>query len=132
MAQDASNEGFNELEGNLTADEHLGNLTGKTNTYNDGKLTGVTPSFRGVEPIAPVTINGHTYQSLGQERQAFADMPGSLSSPQQDAARLSSTFRDILLGPGRDGQFPTTRQGIKVGDLSAAQKKLILNTINIR
>lgn len=165
MAQDIPNEGFNELEGNLAADEYLGNLTGKTgtfnagnyylaflgtpnttglwelqfgghhfavaNTYNGGKLTGVTPSFRGVEPIVPVTINGHTYQSLGQERQAFADMLGSLTSSQQDAARLSSTFRDVLLGPGRDGQFPATKQGINVGDLSAAQKKLVLNAIKL-
>lgn len=165
MAQNVPNEGYDELEGNLAADEYLGTLTGKTNlfnagnyymaflgtptvtglwelqfgghhfavanTYNGGKLTGVTPSFRGVEPIAPVTINGHTHQSLEQERQAFATMLGSLSNNEQTTAKLTSTFRDVLLGPDRDGQFPTTRQGMKVGDLNAAQKKLVLNAIKL-
>ena len=165
MAQNVPNEGYDELEGNLAADEYVGTLTGKTNlfnagnyylaflgmpsttglwelqfgghhfavanTYNGGKLTSVTPSFRGVEPIAPVTINGHTHQSLEQERQAFATLLGSLNSNEQAVAKLSATFRDILLGPDRDGQFPTTRQGIKAGDLSAAQKKLVLNAIKL-
>ena len=165
MAQNVPNEGFNEFEGNLAADEYLGKLTGKTetfnagnyflaflgtpsttdlwelqfgghhfafaNTYNGGKLTGLTPSFRGVEPIAPVTINGHTYQSLGQEREAFAALLGSLNSNEQATARLSVSFRDVLLGPGRDGQFPNEKLGIKVGSLSAAQKKLVLNAIKL-
>lgn len=99
------------------------------NTYNGGKLAGVTPSFRGVEPMAPVTANGHTYQPMAQEQQAFADLLSSLNSSEQAIAKLSATFRDVLLGPDRDGQFPTTKQGLKVGDLSAPQKKLVLNAI---
>ena len=165
MTQGVPNEGFDELEGNLAADEYLGKRIGKTetfnsgnyylaylgtpslsglwelqfgghhfavaNTYKDGKLPGVTPSFRGVEPIAPVTVNGQTHQSMEQERAAFAEMLSSLSKPQQDAARLSATFRDVLLGPGQDGQFPTAKQGLKVGELTAAQKKLVLKAINL-
>ena len=165
MTQNVPNEGFDELEGNLAADEYLGNLIGKTstfnsgnyylaflgtpstsglwelqfgghhfavaNTYNSGKAIGFTPSFRGVEPIAPVTVNGRTYQPAEQERQAFATLLGSLSSSEQATAKLSATFRDVLLGPGADGQFPNTRQGLKVGDLSAAQKKLVLNAIKL-
>lgn len=165
MAQNVPNEGFDELEGNLAADDYLGNLIGKTrtfnsgnyylaflgtpsstglwelqfgghhfavaNTYNGGKAIGFTPSFRGVEPIAPVTMNGRTYQPAEQERQAFADMLGSLSSNEQATARLSDTFRDVLLGPGADGQFPATKQGIKVGNLSAAQKKRVFNAIKL-
>ena len=165
MAQGVPNEGFDELEGNLAADEYLGERIGKTETFNDGnyylaylgtpnlsglwelqfgghhfavantykngKLTGVTPSFRGVEPIAPVTVNGQTHQSMEQERAAFAQMLGSLTKPQQDAARLSATFRDVLLGPGQDGQFPATKQGLNVGELTAAQKKLVLKAIGL-
>ncbi|GAB4038415.1 DUF3500 domain-containing protein [Spirosoma gilvum] len=163
MAQDIPNEGFNELEGNLAADEYLGNLIGKTstfnagnyylaflgtpsttglwelqfgghhfafaNTYSGGKPTGLTPSFRGVEPIAPVTINGHTYQPMEQERQAFADLLSGLSSSQQATAKLSGMFRDILLGPDRDGQFPATKQGLKVSELNTTQKKRVLAAI---
>ncbi|WP_232074268.1 DUF3500 domain-containing protein [Spirosoma aureum] len=165
MAQNVPNEGFDELEGNLAADDYLGTTTGKTgtfssgnyflaflgtpslsglwelqfgghhyafaNTYNGGKAIGVTPSFRGVEPIASVTINSHTYQPIEQERQAFADMLGSLNSNEQATARLSATFRDVLLGPGADGQFPATKQGLKVGELSAAKQKLVLNAIKL-
>jgi len=165
MAQNVPNEGFDELEGNLAADEYLGKRIGKTNTFNSGnyylaylgapsltglwelqfgghhfavantyksgKLIGVTPSFRGVEPIAPVTVNGRTHQSMEQERAAFAEMLGSLTKPQQDAARLSATFGDVLLGPGQDGGFPTTKLGLKVGELTDIQKKLVLKAINL-
>ena len=101
------------------------------NTYNGGQLAGVTPSFRGVEPMAPVTVNGHTYQSMGQEQQAFAGLIGSLTTSQQETAKLSATFRDILLGPGNDGQFPATKQGVRVSSLTADQKKRVLHAISL-
>ena len=101
------------------------------NTYNGGMLTGVTPSFRGVEPVTAVTLNGKTYQPLEQERQAFATMLAGLSTAEQTTARLSTSFSDVLLGPGKDGQFPTTKRGLKVGNLSAAQKDRVLNAIKL-
>ena len=101
------------------------------NTYNAGKITGVTPSFRGVEPMSAVTINGLTYQPVEQERQAFSQLLTGLSNREQTKARLSTTFRDILLGPGRDGQFPATKQGLRVGDLSAAKQALVLTAIKL-
>jgi len=164
LVQNVTNEGYDELEGGLAADDYLAANGGGTtygasnyylaflgtpsttglwelqfgghhyafaNTYNSGKITGVTPSFRGVEPMAAVTANGRTYQPVEQERQAFADVLASLSSSQQATAKTSSTFTDLLLGPGKDGQFPTTKQGIKAGDLSAAQKALVLNAIKL-
>lgn len=163
MAQNVPNEGFDELEGNLAADDYLGQYTGKTstfssgnyflaflgtpsptglwelqfgghhfafaNTYKRGNVIGVTPSFRGVEPIAPVTTNGRTYQPLEQERQAFATLLAGLSSTEQATAKLPASFRDVLLGPGRDGQFPATKQGLRVGALSKAKQTLVLDAI---
>ena len=41
-------------------------------------------------------------------------------------AKLSESFRDVLLGPNKDGDFPETKEGIKVSELSAKQKKLVL------
>lgn len=164
LAQGVTNEGYDEMEGNLAADDYLGaNGGGSTygyanyylaflgtpsttglwelqfgghhytmaNTYNGGKITGVTPSFRAVEPMAAVTASGRTYQPVEQERQAFADMLTGLSSSEQTTAKLSSTFTDILLGPGQDGKFPTTKQGLRVGDLSATKKALVLNAIKL-
>nr|WP_232064985.1 DUF3500 domain-containing protein [Rhodocytophaga rosea] len=92
------------------------------NTYNSGSIAGVTPSFRAVEPMAAVTANSRTYQPMEGERQAFAAMLGGLSSSEKSTAKLSSSFNDVLLGPGKDAQFPTTKQGIRVGDLSADKK----------
>ena len=157
------NEGYDELEGNLAADNYLGtathqagtfgagnyylallgtpSLTGRwelqygghhfalANTYQGGKTAGVTPDFRGAEPMTPVTEQGHTYQPLEQERAAFAALLGSLSAAEQAKARLSTTFRDVLLGPGQDGQFPATRQGVRLGSLSTAQQQLALQAL---
>ncbi|MEZ0485614.1 DUF3500 domain-containing protein [Fibrella aquatica] len=164
LTQNVANEGLDELEGGLVADDYLGANGGGTtysrgnfhlaflgtpsttglwelqfgghhytfaNTYNAGKLTGTTPSFRAIEPMAAVTANGKTYQPMEQERVAFANLLSGLSAAEQTTAKLTSTFTDILLGPGKDGQFPSTRVGLKVGDLSAAKKTLVLNAIQL-
>ncbi|MGI4737367.1 MAG: DUF3500 domain-containing protein [Janthinobacterium lividum] len=157
------NEGYDELEGNLAADNYLGTATHQTetfgagnyylallgtpsmtgrwelqygghhfafaNTYQGGKTAGVTPDFRGAEPNTPVTNHGHTYQPLEQERAAFAALLGHLSAAEQGKARLTTTFRDVLLGPGQDGQFPATRQGVRLSELSAAQRQLALQAL---
>jgi hypothetical protein len=99
------------------------------NTYQGGKTTGVTPDFRGAEPNTPVTAHGRTYQPLEQERAAFGAPLGSLSTAEQAKARLTTTFRDVLLGPGQDGQFPSARQGVRLGELSATQRQLALQAI---
>ena len=101
------------------------------NTYNGGKATGLTPSFRGVEPLAAFTVNGQTYQPMGQERQTFADLLAGLSTTELATAKLTTSFSDILLGPGKDAQFPTTKVGLKVGDLTAAKQALVLNAIKL-
>ena len=164
MASGTPNEGYDELEGELAADDYLGangggggynagqyylaflgtpSTTGLwelqfgghhyavANTYNGGKITGVTPSFRAIEPMAPVTANNHTYQPMEEERQAFATMLSQLSPAEQQTAQLLNTFRDVLLGPRRDGQFPTNRQGVKAGDLNAVKRALVLNAIKL-
>lgn len=61
---------------------------------------------------------------MEQERTAFA----ALSSTKQVAARLSSTFKHLLLCP--EAQFPATRAGIRAGTLSTAKQTLLLNTIH--
>ncbi len=159
-----TNEGYDEMLGNLVADDYLNTAGGGStygagnfyvaflgtpsttglwelqfgghhytfaNTYNGGKVTGVTPSFRAVEPSTAVTANNRSYQPIEQERQAFADMLAGLSSSEQATAKLSSTFSDVLLGPGKDAQFPATRLGMRVGDLSADTKARVLDIIRL-
>ncbi|MBS1681041.1 MAG: DUF3500 domain-containing protein [Bacteroidetes bacterium] len=100
------------------------------NTYDKGKLIGATPSFRGVEPIAPVHNNGHVYQPLAQEREAFADIINLLNSEEKKAAKISSPD-DILLGPGEDDSFPTTKQGIRIGNLNKDEIEKIILAIGL-
>ncbi len=157
-----TNEGFDELEQLLNADDNLalknssdygagmyylaflgtpsasgmfeiqygGHHVAFANTYKDGILVGATPSFRGVEPFGKFEQNGRTNQPLEQEQGALSAMLAGLTTDQQTTAKLTDTYRDILTGPNRDTQFPATPSGIKVSNLSAAQKKLVIAAIN--
>jgi hypothetical protein len=95
-------------------------------TYKDGKVTGSTPFFIGVEPTSFTDDAGTTYQPLSAQRDGMLNLVGSLTEAQQAEAKLSESFGDVLLGPGQDGAFPTTKEGIKVSELSPKQKKLVL------
>jgi hypothetical protein len=99
------------------------------NTYGNGKIIGVTPAFRSAEPSGTFTQAGVTYQPILQEKAAFAAIISSFSASEAAKAKSSSTFSDIVLGPGKDNQFPSTKLGIKASELSAAQKTLVLNAI---
>jgi hypothetical protein len=98
-------------------------------TFKNGQVTGATPSFRAVEPFSSFTANGASVQPILQEQAAFSALLTGLSASQLTSAKLSSSFSDILLGPGKDGQFPTAKSGLKVAGLSAAQKTLVLDAI---
>ncbi|MGY3212594.1 DUF3500 domain-containing protein [Mucilaginibacter sp. HD30] len=110
--------------------QYGGHHTAFANTYKDGVLIGATPSFRGAEPFGKFEQNGRSNEPMVQEHAAFAAILASLTPEQQQAARLTNTFRDVVLGPNKDGQFPTTPLGIKCSTLSSAQKKLVLAAIN--
>jgi hypothetical protein len=98
-------------------------------TYKNGAMTGATPSFRAAEPFAEFTNNGVKMQPLLQEQKALSAILIGLSAAELTSAKLSSSFGDIVLGPGKDGQFPATKLGLKVGDLTAAKKTLVLEAI---
>ncbi len=98
------------------------------NTYINGVLKGATPHFEATEPTS-FTVGTTTYAPIDQEKNALAAMMNGLSATDLATAKLSSTFGDVLLGPGKDWVFPTTKQGLKCSGLSAAQKTLVLNAI---
>ena len=164
VAQGVVDEGYDELLGNMVADDYLATIGGGAGygaanfyisilgtpsttglweilftghhytqpvTFSGGAVTGVTPAFRGVEPAAAVTAANRTYQPIEQERLTFAAMLTGLSSTEQTTAKLPSTFSDLVLGPGQDGNFPATKVGLKVGNLSADKQALVLNAIKL-
>jgi len=160
----AKNEGYDELEQILNADDFLNaNITGSNGgfssgnfylaflgtpsdkdlwqlyfgghhlavgfTYQDGKLIGATPSFRGVEPFEKFTQNGRENEPMKQEQEAFAAMLKALDEKEKAAAKLSQTFSDIIVGPQKDTSYPTLRNGVKVGDLSPEKQQLVVKAI---
>lgn len=96
------------------------------NTYKNGVLVGGTPSFRSSEPYTSFTQNGGTYEPMAEEKNAFAAIYTGLTATQRTAATLSGSFGDIVLGPQKDWQFPTTKLGLKCSNLDATQKALVL------
>ncbi|MFF4314882.1 DUF3500 domain-containing protein [Streptomyces sp. 900105755] len=99
-------------------------------TYKDGKVSGASPFFTGVEPTSWTADDGTTYAPLAKFRDGLLKLTGSLSTSQLAEAKLSESFGDVLLGPGKDGDFPETKEGIKVSELSPKQKKLVLAAIH--
>lgn len=107
-----------------------GHHTAVSDTYTDGKLVGATPSFRGVEPFASFEENGVTNQPLATEKDALAAMLKGLTSSQLASAKLSQTYSDLLLTPGKDWSFPAAKEGVKVSTLSADEQALVIAAIN--
>ncbi|MFD4600493.1 DUF3500 domain-containing protein [Streptomyces sp. NPDC058464] len=98
-------------------------------TYKDGAVEGTTPFFIGVEPTSWTGDDGTTYAPLSGMRDGMLDMIGSLSSSELSEAKLSESFSDVLLGPGEDGDFPETKEGLAVGELTDDQQELVLDAI---
>ena len=95
--------------------------------FNNGLVVGVTPYFSGIEPKS--WTNGLTISALDNERNALADMLAALSTSELSTAYLSTTFTDILLGPGQDGVFPGTKLGIPASSLTSGQQAIILQAM---
>ncbi|WP_375757279.1 DUF3500 domain-containing protein [Corallococcus exercitus] len=103
-------------------------------TYLDG--TGYpTPNHLGAEPKSPFTVNGETYAPLEDDGDAMVAMYNALSAEQLDAAYMSGTFSDVVLGPVEYGTgsyanvvFPA-QQGVLVSTLSESQQALVTAAI---
>lgn len=97
--------------------------------FNNGHVIGATPFFTALEPKT-FTYNSVAYDPLGQERDAFRVLFGSLSAAQLTAAQSSSSFSDCVMVPGESNggtaTFPAATQGQSVGSLTAAQQNLVI------
>jgi hypothetical protein len=99
-------------------------------TFKAGAVVGASPFFIGVEPKT-WTSGSTIYAPLKANQATMAAMLASLSATQLASAKLSSTFSDVVLGPGSDGKFPITKVGIKAGTLSTDQKALVLAAVKL-
>lgn len=103
------------------------------NTYNNGVMVGGTPHFEAIEPLSFVS-SSVTYQPINEEKVALSAMLTSLGTSELSTAHLSSTFGDIIMGAtnggtSKDWTFPTTKVGLRVGNLTSAQKTKVLDAI---
>jgi hypothetical protein len=155
----AANEGYDELEQVLNADDYLlaetseagfsssnfhiaflgtpaatgtwqlyfgGHHFALSNTYHDGQMIGATPSFRGVEPFTPFTMNGRENAPMAQEQAAFATALGKLSDAEAASATLEGTYTSIIAGPQQDDAIPTAKEGLKLSEVSPEVQALVL------
>jgi hypothetical protein len=99
---------------------HLGlniTLTGARGT--------LAPSLTGAQP-AIYELEGKTVRPLGHEADKAFTLFSSLDQPQRKQAVLGFQIRDLVLGPGRDGQM-IQPEGIKGSALTEKQRAMLLD-----
>jgi hypothetical protein len=85
----------------------------------------LAPSHTGAQP-AHYEIEGKTVRPLGREVDKSFALIGSLDEAQRKKAVLGVQMRDLVLGPGRDGQT-IQPEGIKGSDLTDKQREMLLD-----
>ena len=87
----------------------------------------LTPSHTGAQP-ASYSVEGRTIRPLGNENdQAFA-LVNALNAAQQKQAILGYDVRNLVLGPGTDGQT-IEPEGVRVSSFTADQRAMLVNLV---
>jgi hypothetical protein len=89
-----------------------------------GERATLGPSHTAAQP-AVYELEGRTVRPLGREADKAFALLESLSAEQRGKAVLGFQVRDLVLGPGRDGQT-LQPEGIKGSDLTPAQRELLI------
>lgn len=92
-----------------------------------GEQGALTPSLIAVQP-ATFTLDGKSYRPMGRETDKALELVKALTGEQRQQAILGSQMRDLVLGPGHDGET-IQPEGIKASALDDAQRKLLWELI---
>ena len=87
----------------------------------------LTPSLIAVQP-AKFTLDGKTVRPMGRETDKALECVNALTEEQRKQAILGSEMRDLVLGPGHDGET-IQPEGMKVSMLNEGQRKLLLEVV---
>lgn len=87
----------------------------------------LTPSLIAVQP-ARFTLDGKTVRPMGRETDKALELVKALTEEQRKQAILGAQMRDLVLGPGHDGET-IQPEGLKTSTLNEAQRKLLLELI---
>jgi hypothetical protein len=102
---------------------HLGlNLT------LSGVNSTLAPSHTGAQP-AHYEFEGKMVRPLGLEADKAFALMSSLDEGQRKKALLGFQIRDLVLGPGRDGEI-IQPEGIKASELNDRQREMLLDLAN--
>jgi hypothetical protein len=85
----------------------------------------LTPSHTGAQP-AIYELEGKTVRPLGRETDKAFALISALDEAQRKQAILGFQMRDLVLGPGRDGQT-IQPEGIKGSSLTDKQREMLLD-----
>lgn len=88
----------------------------------------LTPSLTGAQP-ALYELNGKTVRPLGQESDKGLALLNALDESQRKRAILNYDVREVVLGPGKDGQI-IQPEGLKASEMNAQQRTMLLDVIS--
>jgi len=97
--------------------------------FDGGQLLGITPNFRGAEPMVnPFDSNQPMVDEVAVSRGILMRM----NAAQLAAARLPGTVTDLLMGTGTSaGTYPAVKQGVKMSTLSDTVKLWMRSMLRI-
>jgi len=87
----------------------------------------LTPSLIAVQP-AKFVLDGKTVRPMGRETDMALELVNALSEEQRKQAILGSQMRDLVLGPGHDGET-IQPEGLKTSTFNEKQTKLLLELV---
>jgi len=87
----------------------------------------LTPTHTGAQP-ASYTVDGRTIRPLGDENDKAFALINALNPDQQKQAILSYEVRNLVLGPGTDGQM-IAPEGIRASTFTSAQRAMLIDLV---
>jgi hypothetical protein len=87
----------------------------------------LTPSLIAVQP-ATFSLEGKPVRPMGRETDRALELVNALTDEQRKLAILGSQVRDLVLGPGHDGET-IQPEGLKVAAFNEGQRKLLLELV---
>ena len=87
----------------------------------------LTPSLIAVQP-AKFTLDGKTVRPMGRETDKALELVKALTDEQRKQAILGSQMRDLVLGPGHDGET-IQPEGLKTSTLNDGQRRLLIELV---
>ncbi|MHA3770474.1 DUF3500 domain-containing protein [Verrucomicrobiota bacterium sgz303538] len=93
-----------------------------------GKEGTLAPSHTAAQP-ATYELEGKTVRPLGRETDKALALMRSLDEAQRTKATIGAQMRDLVLGPGRDGQT-IQPEGIKGSNLTEKQRGMLVDLVN--